>query len=147
MPSMIIKDSTPEKLYKLGEWVSRNTIKALPAGEVEVTLSRPNRSPEQNKKSWAMYTDFQQIEFNGRRWTKEDWKCFLESAFNKEMPAVGLCGEPVTLTKGTSKMSKKRFAEYVEFIYAEGTNRGVVWSDPSVELYKEYVKIEASKKA
>jgi len=96
------------------------------------------RSLIQNKKLWAMLTDFKPIYFNNRLWDQEHWKAFLMSAFNQEMPIVGLNGEPVMMGLSTSKLTKKRFAEFIEFIYAAGSQRGVMWSDPAMKVYEEY---------
>jgi hypothetical protein len=118
--------------------------KALYSGPVEVVIQRPKdpRSLSQNKKLWALCGDFtaSKIEIGGRHnWTPEDWKCFLMSAFNSEMPVFGLNGEPVMLGLSTSKLSKKRFSELVEFIHATGSDKGVRWSEPSILIYEQYM--------
>jgi hypothetical protein len=121
------------------DWVRRNMQKGLEAGPVVITLGREERSSKQNDKAWPMYRDFEPILFNGRHWKAEQWKNFLMSAFNQEMPAIGLLGEPVSMTRSTSSLSKKRFAEFIEFIYAEGSNRGVRWSEPALEFYESII--------
>lgn len=118
------------------EWVRRNLQKGLESGPVVITLGREERTSRQNDKAWPMYRDFEQIEFNGRKWKDWQWKNFLISAFNQEMPAVGLLGEPVSMTQSTSGLSKKRFAEFIEFIYATGSDRGVKWSEPAMVFYE-----------
>ena len=50
----------------------------------------------------------------------------------------GLYGGGVAVGASTSKMSKKKFSEFVEFIYSEGTERGVMWSEPSLDTYASY---------
>lgn len=126
-----------EDMDRAFRWADQSITKALPAGPVVMKLCRELRTPEQNDKLWPMCRDFEPIEFNGKKWKAENWKCFLLSAFNGEMPAVGLLGEPVSMSLSTSKLSKKRFAELVEFIYATGSDRGVVWSDPALKAYEE----------
>lgn len=124
------------EINELLNWVDLNCTKGLKAGPVVITLGREERTSRQNDKAWPMYRDFEQIEFNGRKWKDWQWKNFLISAFNQEMPAVGLLGEPVSMTQSTSGLSKKRFAEFIEFIYAEGSNRGVAWSEPAMVFYE-----------
>lgn len=136
MISKIIREHI--EINELLNWVDDMCTKALKGGTVVVTLGREERTGKQNDKAWPMYRDFEPIEFNGRTWKDWQWKNFLISAFNQEMPAVGLLGEPVSMTKSTSGLSKKRFIEFIEFIYAEGSNRGVRWSEPSLKAYEEY---------
>jgi hypothetical protein len=73
----------------------------------------------------------------GKKWKAEEWKCFLVSAFNDEVPAIGLRGEPVSLGLSTSKIGKRRFSDFIEFIYSEGSEMGVKWSEPSLAYYEE----------
>jgi hypothetical protein len=35
-------------------------------------------------------------------------------------------------------MGKKEFAELIEFIYSEGSRRGVTWSEKAYSIYEEY---------
>ncbi len=135
---------TPEKtvtehvqINKLLDWVDRNVTKALYSGPVVVSLGREGRSTLQNDKAWPMYRCFEPVLFNGRYWKEWQWKNFLMSAFNQEVPPVGFYGEPVPMCLSTSKMSKKRFSEFIEFVYAAGSERDVVWSDPAIKFYQE----------
>ena len=51
----------------------------------------------------------------------------------------GLLGEPVSMSLSSSGMSKKEFAELIEFIYSEGSTRGGVrWSEKAHSIYEEY---------
>jgi hypothetical protein len=135
MPSITVKDV--REIDAALRWADRNTTSGLSGGPVVITLGREPRNNDQNAKLWAMLKDFTPIEFNGRKWDAESWKAFILSAFNQEMPAVGLNGEPVSMGLSSSKLSKKRFAELIEFIYATGSDRGVKWSEPALAAYKE----------
>lgn len=143
MPQVTLK--THKDINRAINWFDRNATKALYSGEVVLILDRPGRTKDQNDKAWPMYRDFEPIKFNEKYWKAEDWKCFLLSAFNKEMPAVGLYGEPVSMGLSTSRLSKKRFSEFIEFIYSEGSQRGVIWSDPAMKFYQEICEHEKQK--
>ena len=138
MSSVIVKEH--REINELLNRVDHACTQALYNGPVEVIIKRPDnpRNLDQNAKLWAMLKDFEPIEFNGRKWKADQWKCFVTSALNQEMPAVGLLGEPVTMTTSTSKLSKKRFAELIEFIYSVGSDKGVVWSEKALDIYDEY---------
>jgi hypothetical protein len=136
--SFKLTSADSESMAKMGKWLFSMITRAIVAGPVIITLGRETRTKEQNRKLWPMCTDFEPVLFNGRLWKKEDWKCFLISAFRKEMPVVGLLGEPVSISLKTSSMGKKDFSEFIEFIYSEGARWGVVWSEQSLEVYEEY---------
>jgi hypothetical protein len=57
----------------------------------------------------------------------EDWKTILTAAFRREgnRVAQGLDGGLVFLGMRTSKMSKKEFSDYLEFLNATAVLRGV----------------------
>jgi hypothetical protein len=60
----------------------------------------------------------------------EDWKdCFTAAMRKYHRVAQGLDGGFVFLGMRTSKMNKEQMTELLEFILAEGTNRGVVWTE------------------
>ena len=113
-------------------------IDSAPEGWV-VTIGPETRSQEQNRKLWPMLTDMaEQGSLNGVRYSKEDWKVFFVSGLKKEVPVVGLNGEPVNLSMKTSTMTRKEFSNLIEYIYSEGTQMGVIFSDPALATYEEY---------
>lgn len=136
MASITITETT--QIDAALRWVDRNTTSGLCDGPVVVTLGRESRTLDQNAKLWPMLNDFRPIVFNEKTWSAEQWKAFIMSAFNMEMPAVGLNGEPVSMGLSTKKLSKKRFSELIEFIYAAGSDRGVKWSEPAMKVYEEW---------
>ena len=138
MGSMKYKISDVSGIDKFFNWADPLITRALAAGDVIITLGRESRSNDQNAKLWAMCKDFETVEFNGRNWNQEAWKCFLLSAFRHEMPCVGLLGEPVSMSLSSSNMGKKEFADLIEFIYSEGSRRGVMWSEKANSIYQEY---------
>jgi hypothetical protein len=134
------KIETPSDIDRAFVWADGLITKALQAGTVVMELRRETRTKEQNDKAWPMFRDFEPITFMDKKWKAEEWKCFLVSAFNDEVPAIGLRGEPVSLGLSTSKIGKRRFSDFIEFIYAEGSEMGVKWSEPSLAYYEEIIR-------
>jgi hypothetical protein len=58
----------------------------------------------------------------------EEWKDVLSAAFRRETArvAMGLDGGVVMLGCRTSKMGKREFSEFLEFLHATAAARGVV---------------------
>ena len=106
---------------------------ALQAGNRWILIVRPEtRTEAQNRLMWPQLQAFaDQLVWpvNGRmeRLTPDEWKDLLTAAFNSETMrlAMGLNGGTVMLGQRTSKFSKKRFSEFVEFLYATAADRGV----------------------
>lgn len=118
-------------------------IRALPANEshrIEIKPVASRRSNNQNRKMWAMLNDIaRQLTWpiNGVRdyITPEDWKDLITAGLAKHQRiAQGLEGGVVMLGSRTSRMSKKELAELIEYIYATGADRGVVWDEATEYL-------------
>lgn len=94
------------------------------------------RTLAQNTKMWPMLRDIaKQVQWhvNGRlEWlSEEDWKDIFTSALVKDQRvAQGLEGGWVLLGVHTSKASRAFIADMIELMYAFGSQRGVMWSDP-----------------
>ena len=125
-------------------WVRNNVKKGLQSGAVIVTLSRPNRTQEQNDLLWAVLTDFQsQCDFprgSGIKRPKEHWKVIFMSAYRTDGTSFvfGINGEPVNLSTSTSALNKKEFSEVIEFLYATGSEWGVQWTDPAMNVFDQW---------
>jgi hypothetical protein len=79
---------------------------------------------------WALLSEFaERLEWpvNGRmvKMDAEDWKHVLTAAFRQETArlAMGLNGGVVMLGSRTSKMNKREFSEFLEFINAVAAER------------------------
>lgn len=90
------------------------------------------RTLEQNALLWPLLTEFSnqlQWSVNGAMCTltKDEWKDILTAGFNQERArlADGLDGGVVMLGSRTAEFSKRKFSEFIEFIYAVGAQRGV----------------------
>ena len=114
-----------------------------------VTIAPPNKSREQEAKYHAMFADIaKQCTFMGERWSSEDWKRLLVDAFSRAMaqqgtpirhggrivPALDGAGF-VQLGIQTRKFLKAEASEFIEYLYAYGTENGVRWSEPHEAAY------------
>lgn len=106
-------------------------VKVAPDG-YKVTISEPTRSLDQNAAQWPIlhaFSDQLAWSVNGvmTKLEPEDWKTILTAAFRREgnRVAQGLDGGLVFLGMRTSKMSKKEFSDYLEFLNATSVLRGV----------------------
>jgi hypothetical protein len=90
------------------------------------------RSLEQNNKMWAMLTEFsQQLKLCGRYFEPERWKAILLHAWGQEIEFLPALDGSAFIPYGnqSSKMSKRDMTSFLEFIIAEGTQRGVKFAD------------------
>lgn len=117
------------------------------AESVMIRVDDVLRSLDQNKKQWAMLRDISRqvpLTVNGqpRSMKEASWKAVLTAIFTKEVAqfaqAPGYEETMVALGVSTSGMSRKTFREYIEFLYAYGTDRGVAWSEKAKDDYQQY---------
>ena len=124
-----------KKPFILANPIARNNcleaVRTAPDG-FKVVISEPSRSLDQNAAQWPILQAFsEQLTWpiNGVmvKMDADDWKDILTAAFKKETVRIaqGLDGGMVMLGMRTSKMSKKEFSEYLEFLHATATLRGV----------------------
>ena len=97
-----------------------------------LTVKPETRSQAQNRLLWPILTEFsKQLDWsiNGHmvKMDPEDWKDVLSAAFHGESVrlAMGLNGGVVLLGQRTSKFSKAKFSEFIEFLFATAADRGV----------------------
>ncbi|GAA5786119.1 recombination protein NinB [Chitiniphilus shinanonensis] len=103
-----------------------------------VEVKEPTRTLEQNAKLWAVLTDIaDQVDWYGRRLSKEDWKTVLTAALKKldVVPAIDGTGF-VALGQSTSKMRIAEMAELIELAQAFGSEHGVRWGDESMSAMR-----------
>ena len=108
-------------------------IGAAPEGSV-VVIREGDRTAEQNSAQWPILDAFsKQLEWpvNGQmsRLGPEEWKDILTAAFSKgekQRVAPGIDGGFVLLGLRTSRMGKKEFSDWLEFLNATAIDRGVV---------------------
>ena len=102
-----------------------------PAGVV-VKVSEQTRTLDQNAAQWPILDAFsRQLQWpvNGHMVSMEpeEWKDVLTAAFKGETVrlAMGLNGGVVMLGMRTSKMDKRVFSDWLEFLHAIAAERGV----------------------
>jgi hypothetical protein len=122
-------------ILKLNGQIARDAacrhIHEAPEGWV-VRLTEPTRTADQNAALWPLLRCFaEQLDWpvNGKmvKMSDDDWKDTLSAAFFNETVRVaqGLDGGLVMLGKRTSKFTKAQFSEFLDYIQAVGTERGV----------------------
>jgi len=117
--------------------IAREAIQRIigeaPEGSV-VTIREGDRTLEQNAAQWPILDAFsKQLAWpvNGHmsRLSPEEWKDILTAAFRKgekQHVALGIDGGFVLLGLRTSRMGKKEFSDWLEFLNATAADRGVV---------------------
>jgi hypothetical protein len=97
-----------------------------------ITIAEPTRSADQNAAMWPILDAFsEQLVWpvNGAmvKLSPEEWKDVLTAAFQGSHVrlAMGLSGGVVMLGLRTSKMGKRQFSEFLEFLHATAVDRGV----------------------
>jgi hypothetical protein len=108
-----------------------DAVSKAPAG-FKVTISPPTRTLDANAALWRILTLFSEqmlwpVNGNMVRMEPEEWKAVLSAGFRQEQArlAMGLNGGVVMLGLRTSKMSKREFSEFLEFLHAVAADRGV----------------------
>lgn len=106
-------------------------VAEAPAG-YEVTVKEATRNADQNALLWVYLTAFsEQLVWpvNGQmvKLAPEEWKDILSAAFKQESQrvAMGINGGMVLLGLRTSKMGKREFAEFIDFLSSVAADRGV----------------------
>lgn len=95
-----------------------------------VKLTEPSRTLEQNAAQWPYLVGFakqKQLCINGEmQWvTDEDWKDVLTACWNGEMRMAVFDGKVIMLPQRTSRMGKKAFSTWMEFLVAMAAQSGV----------------------
>lgn len=98
--------------------------------EWAITFSEPSRSLEQNAAQWPYLVGFaqqKQLCINGvMQWvTDDDWKDVLTGCWNGEMRMAAFDGKVIMLPQRTSKMGKRVFSTWLEFLIAMAAQSGV----------------------
>lgn len=104
-------------------------VKDAPEG-FAVSVSEPTRSLDQNAAQWPYLAGFaaqKQLCINGAmQWvTDEDWKDVLTGCWNGETRMAAFDGKVIMLPQRTSKMGKKVFSDWMEFLVAMAAQSGV----------------------
>jgi hypothetical protein len=109
-----------------------NAIQAIreAADGLVVTISEPTRTTEQNAAQWPYLEAFakqKQLCINGvMQWvTSDDWKDTLTACYDGEMRMAVFDNKVIMLPQRTSKMGKKVFSDWMEFLVAMAAEFGI----------------------
>jgi len=117
---------TPEQCAGVVGWIEDMLARGVQAGPVVVTLGRPQRSLDQNRRMWAMLGDVaQQVEWHGRWLTAEDWKHVFSAALHGQKAVPGLDGGFVVCGKSTRAMTKGEMSDLMTLIEEFGARHDV----------------------
>jgi hypothetical protein len=117
------------------EQVRRRAMSAVQGAPIDfaVTVGPKTRTLEQNAAMWSILNAFsRQLQWpvNGSMQfiTAEDYKEILSAAFHEEdvRVAAGLTGGVVMLGHHTSDFDKWRFSDFIDFLNAAATAKGVL---------------------
>lgn len=107
----------------------------------EMTLSEPRRNDPQNRLLHASIGDIAgQLAWAGEKRSLDIWKRLLVAAWmratdRKVMLLPSLDGNGFdALYQRTSKLTKSECSELCEFVFAWGTEQGVRWTAPEMEM-------------
>lgn len=130
---------THETAVTVMQTIKQAIHQGMQSGPVVVTLSRETRSSEANSKLWAMLSDIsKQVEHANTHFSPEDWKDILSAGYEEQRLVPGVNGNFVAIGSRTSKYTKKKMCEFVEYLYWFGAEKDVVWSEKAVECYEEW---------
>lgn len=122
-----------KKVYILAHDVARQgaiqAVKEAPVGYA-VSVSEPTRTLDQNAAQWPYLAGFaaqKQLCINGvMQWvTDDDWKDVLTGCWHGETRMAAFDGKVIMLPQRTSKMGKKVFSDWMEFLVAMAAQSGV----------------------
>lgn len=104
-------------------------VKEAPEGYA-VTVSEPSRTLDQNAAQWPYLAGFaaqKELCINGvmQKVTDDDWKDVLTGVWNGETRMAAFDGKVIMLPRRTSKMGKKVFSDWMEFLVAMAAQSGV----------------------
>lgn len=128
----------------------------IKAGPIVVTIARLSKSRAQEKRYHAMLNDFvRQIKPYGKAHSSGIWKALMVDQFAAEKAAMG---EPlahpgqiirsldglrnIAVRPSTSQFRKHEAGEFIEYLYAQGAEMGVTWSEPALRAYESYKEAE-----
>lgn len=136
-------------------WAEQVIGKALQGGDVQITLGRPGKSREQEKKFHAMINDIHQQCFRG--YSFDGVKAVLVNQFALEATEQGeplanpgekvwdwRTKEPVYVRPSTTKFRKKEAANFIEFLHSVGAEYSVKWSEKALAVYDEMMEARAA---
>jgi len=132
------------KAAQVADAARTEVLRRIQSGEsCEIEVREPRRTLDANAAMWATLADIaaqvdwpHTVDGNWQigRMDSESWKAVLTAAFEAETRmAQAVNGGTVMLGARTSKFSKRRMGEFLEFCNAFGSEKGVRWSAKALE--------------
>lgn len=122
------------KISEINSLINRGLFK----GPVEVILTRPKRTKEQNGKLHPMVRDIKtQVKWMGLM-TEKEWRQFFCGIIQGQKPVPTPEGGIIMIGGSSKDLNKEQMGDCIEYMYAFGSERNVVWSEPALQLYSEY---------
>lgn len=124
--ALLVMDS-PHNRRKAVEWIGK-----APVG-TRVEFKASKRTLPQNDLLWALLTEVsQQLELGGKKYDPSQWKAIFLHAFGREVSFLPSLDQktflPIELS--SSDLSKDEMTDFIEFIFKESAERGVIFKDP-----------------
>jgi len=113
------------------------------ARDFMVVLKAVTRSLDQNAKFHPMLRDIAKqvpvsVRGNMVLVDEEDWKAIATATFENETRFAEFEGRIVVLGTRTSKFSKEKCTEFIEYLYWLGAEHNVVWSEKAKDAFARY---------
>lgn len=130
---------------ELQKRTAKSYIGSAPLGYV-MTISGPTKKRSQEERYHAMIGDIsKQTEYAGKRWSADDMKRIMIDEFAEEMRLAGTPlhhdGRLIPSENGRRVIQLgiqsrdfyvKEASQFIEFLFAYGAARDVIWSDPTL---------------
>ncbi len=150
MKEFVIRDRASMRSIMVLVW--NLVVDLIEGGALVVTVARESKSRKMERKYHAMINDIaKSVLIFGKHYPADHWKALLVDQYEQELVAQGeqlshpgqvissMDGKRfITLRASTVKFRVSEGASFIEYLYAEGTNMGAVWSEPSLRIYEEY---------
>ena len=137
MKSYTIKDKY--EFAQKWDLIGRAAFAAIDGEELVVSLGRAKRTISQNKKLWPLLRDIaKQLTHEGELQDAEFWKYALMAAYRPVRWINGLDGARIPFVEGSSKLTRKEFAEFLEVVYSYGHLKGVEFSQEAMDSYNRW---------
>ena len=105
-----------------------------------VTATRRTRTHEQNDLLWDLLTAFEeQCEMGGRKFNKEAWKVIFMNALGHPSNMLPTLDGESFFAEGyrSSKLSVGQMTELIDYIFAEGAERGIKFKQEAPRVSEE----------
>lgn len=152
-------------INKALNWIDGALCKIIDSGEIpyiEVGVI-DDRTVPQNARYHAMIGDINKqavikapgVVVKMSNYHPDACKALLVSWFAREKALMGeplrhpgrviidpLSGEQIHVRPSTTQFSKAEAGQFIEWLYALGADSGVIWSDPAIREYEQYINLK-----